>query len=286
MLNYYVYKTSFSGNVIFGQDGWLFYSDKNDGDKGLLKEHELEEIENNLLEAQYIFEEQGIEFVVFIAPNKERVYHQKMPEYYGSPAEDYAVKQLVDYLQINTDIKVVYPVEELCKAAEELGDNAVIYHKTDTHWNELGAYIGVRELMEVLSIEWPDYKAYELKIIEVQDTAGDLAGMLQLTNAGLDVGNTYHIQDLSSEFEVIANDFWKGYIYRSAEADPRRIFVLRDSFGTAMAELIGSQFTESVLWHRKTYEQSYVDEFKPDVFVLESVERYAVQQLKEFEFYK
>ena len=53
--------------------------------------------------------------------------------------------QIVEYLKTNTDIRVVYPYEELMRFKEKYPDEPLYYH-LDTHWNELGAYIGAKAL--------------------------------------------------------------------------------------------------------------------------------------------
>ena len=88
-----------------GKDGWLFYNNQNDGDplaqykgKCLFSNEELELIADNLSVTQVNLAKEGREFVLFIAPNKERVYSEYMPEYYGEPAEIYAALQVITYL--------------------------------------------------------------------------------------------------------------------------------------------------------------------------------------------
>ena len=56
--------------------------------------------------------------------------------------DDYTcVDRLVDYLKENTDIRIVYPKQELLKVKEENPD-ILLYRKLDTHWNNVGGYIG------------------------------------------------------------------------------------------------------------------------------------------------
>ena len=53
----------------------------------------------------------------------------------------------------NTDLRVVYPYEELIESKDKLDNN--IYYLTDTHWNFVGGYIGSVELLKELGIDMP-----------------------------------------------------------------------------------------------------------------------------------
>ena len=81
--------------VAFGKDGWFFHNNVNDGDpiatyrgEDTLTTDELRQIVSNLRRTRDNLKAQGIEFALFIAPNKERVYSEYMPDRYGAPAEN------------------------------------------------------------------------------------------------------------------------------------------------------------------------------------------------------
>ena len=71
------------------------------------------------------------------------------------------------------------------------------------------------------------------------------------------------------------------FSYKAVDADPRKIYVIRDSFSTAIAPYIGSQFSETYLRHKSTYSYEELETLDPDVVVYEVVERY-VSKLAEF----
>lgn len=288
-IDYFIFHSSQSDCVIVGKDNWLFYADKDDGDpisniKGrkLLTEEQLEAIGYNMVITRDRLAEQGIEFVIFIAPNKERVYSGQLPYGYGAPAAEYPVQQIVNFLRDNTDIKIVYPVNEIVEAANTLGPDTLVYHKTDTHWNQLGGYIGTRELLSALNIELPGYDAPEITLTHIEDSAGDLADMLNLKD-WVDTGDAITVSGYETHnYATLENDFYTNYRYKDENADPRKIMVLRDSFGSNMADVIGTQFSESILVHVNTFANEMIAEEMPDIFVLETVERYAASQLMDF----
>ena len=233
-------------------------------------------IAQNCTRVKEYLAKQGIEFIVFIAPNKERIYAENMPDKYGEPAEMYATLQLVEYLRQNTDVAVVYPYEELMEAKHRL--KFPIYYETDTHWNAIGGYIGAAALMKELGITMPDIS--ELMVVESETVGGDLASMLNMNEqlkqhsyviSGYDM---HHAVNIQSDFDTV-------YRYLAFDADPRKIYFCRDSFATSMADYIGSQFSESYFKHTNIFSTTDLFMQKPDIFVLEAAERYAVYQLQD-----
>lgn len=280
-VEYFVFRDSPNASaVIVGDDNWLFYSSVQDGDpiscyKGhqLLSEEQLQQIAFNMQQTDAYMTAQGIEFVLFIAPNKERMYSEMMPDYYGEPSDIYPALQVVQYLQENTDIRVVYPYEELMEAKRN-NPKIDLYYKTDTHWNAAGGYVGSRSLLDELGIKLPDLE--KLYLQPVIDTAHcDLAKMISMHEYLEDQGIDYEIEGYDKH-DFIADKWDKRteVICHSREANPRKLFVSRDSFGTAMLEVLGSQFEQSYMVYRDVYSPEMLEEQEPDIFVFEVVERY------------
>ena len=286
-LDYFVFKKSSNKQVIAGKEHWLFYTGENDEDTiadyqgtNLLSEKDLKKTAENCTRQRDYVSSLGKEFVIFIAPNKERMYHEFMPAQYGDPSETYRALQIYSYLKDHTDLRVVYPYDDLIKAKETLSEN--IYYKTDTHWNAIGGYVGAAELLEELGIDMPAVDDPKLRIKGIDETAGDLADMLGLGE---------RLRTYDREYEVTGYDrhhckkikwsFRKMGHFRAVGADPRTIYMLRDSFATHMAPYIGSQFKESFLRNRATYTFQDLIKRNPDVVVYEVVER-RVGSLKDF----
>lgn len=288
-MKYYLFGSSSSQKVAVGKDGWLFYIDEKDKDplgcyKGtnLLDKEQLERIAKNLILSRDNLKREGIDLLVFIVPNREHIYDEYMPWYYGEKGENYAALQIYQYIRSNTDIDIIYPYEELKQTAESLGNKMSLYHKTDTHWNELGAYVGVRRLLEQLDIAMLPYDDENITIKKEKDVPGDMAKFLNLSTV-IDPGWTYFPCGYQKGALIEEEYDLPTYIrYRAENADGRKVFINRDSFGTAMAEIVGSQFESSVMVYRGIYTNDMVAEEKPDIYILEMVERYAPGVLLEF----
>jgi len=284
-IDYYVFKRSIDSNVIIGKQGWLFYFNNEDGyskddylGENLFTDEDLKNIVENCTAFQETLEKQGREFVLFIAPNKERIYSEYMPDKYGKPATMYRTLQVVQYLRKNTDIKVVYPYEELMQAKEKLSED--LYYKTDTHWNQIGGYIGACALLKELGINMPDINGKGMEIKETGLLEGDLADMLGRDDKNLDYlveGYERHsVDNLQWDFKTIIQ-------YQSNGLDARKLFVIRDSFCSNMAEYIGSQFLSAYMIHNLKYSYDDLIVHNPDIVVYETVERY-LSGLKNFQW--
>lgn len=279
MIDLEVFRKSSNPVVAIGSDNWLFYDAYSDGDpmghyrgEYLLSEEELEQIAQNCIKNRDILAADSTEFVIMIIPNKERVYFEYLPSKYGKPAPDYRTLQVVNYLKENTDLRVIYVYEDLMQARQELKED--IYYRTDTHWNDLGAYVGTTALMKELGVSLPDITSEKVHIIEQEPEGGDLAGMINLVKELGKYDHKYQVEGF--EDHNVINEEWdfnQMFRYRAQDADPRKLYVNRDSFGTAMAPYIAAGFNESCMRHRNTYTyQDYLAE-DPDIYVFETVER-------------
>lgn len=290
ILEYYVFNNSNNNNVIIGKDGWLFYKESEESSsmecyKGtnLFTEEELQQMLNNLIVTRDNLAKKGCEFVLFIPSNKERIYAEYVPDYYGEPAIEYATLQVVDYIKENSDIRVVYPYEIMLEVKESLGEEVLLYHKTDTHWNELGGYVGSAELLKELGIDIPTLEDKNISITEKNDVPGDLADLLNLGES-IDSGKTYEVVGYDmSDVEVIKMDTSKEIIHKSKGKDPRRMFLIRDSFGIAMINPIASQFNYSYTMPIFHVTDELIEKQEPDIVVLEVLERY-IKRLLTFSY--
>ncbi len=277
LLDLYVFhEKSINDKVVVGREDWLFYSAESDIDdyKGtnLFNENQLEQIADNLRTTQAFLADRDIAFFLFIAPNKETVYgDQYLPSYYKK-GELTRAGQLVEYLRQNTDIRVVYPVEEM----RAYRDRWSLYWHYDTHWNAAGGYIGARQLLAQMGISVPPPE--ELTFTEDDFSGYDLARMMNLQEyyeKKKPKDMNYIVTGYNgNNLQAISIDDATALVYHSDSPDERRLFVVRDSFGGGMAPALVSSFRDSYLAHwNGFFEQSMVDEQDPDVFVLEIVER-------------
>lgn len=199
-----------SSDVISGKNGWLFYQGEggisiNDFQaKTLYTEKQLKKILKNVTELQEWCDDNGMEFVLMLMPNKEHIYREYMPDGIEEVHEEKNIDLVVDYIRENSDIKVVYPKEELLKAKEKYD----VYYKYDTHWNDLGAYEGYKALMGSLNITPVSFENIETREYD----SGDLANMAMLS--GLTKAYTESFITYDDEVETLYEDNKGNNTYR------------------------------------------------------------------------
>jgi alginate O-acetyltransferase complex protein AlgJ len=176
-----------SQRVVIGSDGWLFLPAWNDENfmafRGLnpLSEHELDRWQS-LLERRYrFFTSRGMKFFVVIPPDKQTIYPEFLPESLGHRYGPSRLDQLIERLrQTHSPVKII----DLRPALLDAKRHEQVYLKTDTHWNDQGAYVGYRTLLAEIRKQLPDYslpvQSLSSYIQEKVTYSGDLAAMLDL----------------------------------------------------------------------------------------------------------
>lgn len=256
-----------NNNVIYGKDDWLFYSGDNSMYQytgiNLPTENELAEISQKVQKVGNYFKSQGKEFLLFIAPNKEEIYSEYMPDAIKINSKIKRLDMIADYIKNHTDVKIVYPRQELLNA-KSMGQ---LYCKYDTHWNQLGAYIGASAIFEALNIDYdknPAYASYEA-------VGGDMFTMIAETPKA----DTYYNVNYKPEiaFSVSVN------ITSDANTGKTLVY-FGDSYRNAMAGYLGKEFDSAYLNHFNTYnrENLHSSEFESATTVIfECVGRYEGQ---------
>jgi len=184
--NYTIYKvfnkTLVTNRVIAGKDGFLFLGNRSgkiiDKLNGKYRPS-LESIDSwtdKLKNLQAWYENRGIKFVIVIAPNKHVVYKENLPnwlQYNGQIITDDIVEfankkniHMLDLRQILIHNKILY--------------SDLLYYKTDTHWNRLGASIAYKETIRYLnSVYNTNYKTTRYTLDYKMTGGKDLAKLLK-----------------------------------------------------------------------------------------------------------
>jgi hypothetical protein len=260
--------------LFMGKDGWIFYrgndSMRNYQNIVLFSDKELKVIASYLQNINDWAQINGKKFYYLIAPDKHRIYGEYYPDYIMKRALDKDGKtvQLINYLRTHTSVNVIYPYDILYEHKKD----GLLYWKTDTHWNELGAYWGYRALMESID---KDFNIEPLIYQEMKDSykyRGDLSNMY----AGFlkDDGTIYSIPDYKKEYTSNSNDPEASDILLENKTKNTRMMIFGDSFVVSMVPYLGASF-EKVYLSRREIRQSYAKFIKEnvDIIVIEMVER-------------
>ena len=103
-LDLFAFRDSSNENVLIGKDGWLFFTggtnpvEQSTGQR-LLSEDDLEKIAGQLTLVQRWVQSRGEKFIFFLAPNKETIYREKLPESETVVTDETEAFQLINYLK-------------------------------------------------------------------------------------------------------------------------------------------------------------------------------------------
>lgn len=281
----FVFKNIISGGVLLGKAKWLFYqyydlTEKYIGiEKYNFTEKELEKAKNNLIHFRDELKKKNIDFIFMVCPDKQFIYSEYMPDYIKRKSIKSGTDIFVEYIKNNTDIKVVYPKEELLKYK----DKYQLYYKYDTHWNSLGAYIGYTELTRILNIDNKSIESF--KILEFDSSSVDRTLNVFYNNISkiLSLNNIKYFRDdiiyiLEDYKYTITNitDDWSSSRISNYNLDNFKnninILIIKDSYSFEMMDYIITTFKQSEFIHERYFENKDIKKYKPNIVVFESVE--------------
>ena len=283
-VNNYIIGKLENSRAMKGKDGFLFY--KGDGsvanyqNRFLFTEAELEKIRNNIIKRRKILAEQGIQYYVMIAPDKNRVYGENYPDdYIIKYAEQGRAEQLVEYLK-NNGIDIVYPLNTILEAKKE----GAVYFRLDTHWNNYAAFLGYTEMMQEIAENNPDVKSLTFNDFvkeSVPEKSGDLLKMLNIKVEEVEIPENKVLslkKKTKYNYTYLRNEDKKGVeIVNKNPLNNLRLLMLRDSFTNAMVPYFSETFSEAkYIWdHNFNANYEAICTYKPDIVIHEIVERYA-----------
>jgi hypothetical protein len=241
---------SSSPKVVLGRDGWLFYG------------------------------------VVVVAPNKSTIYPEFMPAALNRVNPRSRLDQLMDHLGKHSNLTVIDLRSPLLEAKER----RQVYYRTDTHWNNQGAYSGYEQIMNIIARSLPRIKTMprtDFQEVAVLLPGRDLAAMLGL-------------EDVYQEnfVELVHVGPWKArqveggipgegprvlgikprHAFEHPDAGLPREVMFRDSFASWLIPFLSEHFSRIVFSWEYSFDRGLVEREHPDVVIQEMVERTLINE--------
>lgn len=165
-----VFHESSSEDVVLGKDGWLFYEDTVDDylRRDTLSQRQVQGVARTLFLMQQYAEERGVKFVFTVAPNKNSLYPEYMPNVGNASGQEKNLSMLEGAME---DLGVRYANLE-----EAFEGQPVLYYRMDSHWNSLGAALAFRTIADELQLSV--YPWFEESCRKEKNHLGDLYEML------------------------------------------------------------------------------------------------------------
>ncbi len=287
IFDYEVFHSTTSKNVMIGKDGWLFYVGHQSGEEdpmadyygtNLMSEEQLQTAAANLIAARDRMEERGGEFLVVISPSKMTACKEYVPDRYGKMADYKRMQQVVEYLRANTDLRIVWTYESV-SAYHEAHPDTQLFYKFDTHWNNLGSYVAASQVLEEgFGFDpFPPLETQDIFLTETQPF--DLSRMLMLGSYLNEKDDVYTINPNGYTTHFITQEMNEDltllhYTVPDQTADPRKVLMVSDSFGTGIAPFIAQAFNELNFNFYYHYDPAVLEREAPDVLIYEVTERY------------
>lgn len=232
--------------VISGQSNWLYLNENNiayyQGTNKISTTSEMKKHVAPYVKLKKMCDKVGKNLVILICPEKEEIY----PEYMPTMKIDDEVEVPIDireYLKENTDIKYIYPKEELLSYKK----NYLLYKKYDSHWNSVGGYLAANEIKKALGLEIIPLR--DLKIKKVPTLDADLAFYGNTSIESLPMTFKYEFEDYKLDHKterVFAKNeaTLDSFTTHCEQGFDRKLFLLGDSFREAMEEFLIKDFNE------------------------------------------
>ena len=272
--------SSASPDVIVGKDGWLFYA--GDGaaeDMASAVPFTLDELETwrtTLEHTRDWMEAHGIAYLFVLAPDKHAVYPEHLPASIHRVGAETRTDALVDYLREHSTV----PVLDLRGVLTAAKEKERLYHRTDTHWNDRGAFTASQAIWQRLTPRFGapvrERDAFADQAVTVPGF--DLAGML-----GVAGGVT------ESDLRLVPRVPLRARIVEPAHPDTRlmdarlvtehpdrtlpRAVMFRDSFGSALVPFLSEHFSRAVYLWQYNVDPDVVLRERPQVVIQEWVGR-------------
>jgi SGNH hydrolase-like domain, acetyltransferase AlgX len=279
-------------SVFIGKEGWLFM-DKKNNDPGTIdcfrsispfNQNELAQWRKVLEQRYYYLTARGIHYLFIIAPNKNTIYPEFMPDHIHKVHKQSRMDQLLNYLKAHSNVPVLDTRPVLIAAKK----NYKVYSQTDTHWNDYGAFNVNGEIINYIK-RFPAFKdARPLPITDfnikmVNRSGGDLAEKLALQKEVLReekiIINPLFKQKFDGDkMDRLSRFVRQGYT-ENKEATLPNILMVHDSFYKKLKPFLSAQFSRIVYiwdWDMNFY-PSVIEREKPKLVIDEMAERFLMQ---------
>jgi len=272
--------------VQVGKNDWLFTSRDEyilDTSTPYTKE-QLDSVIINLKIITKYFDIRNIKYYFAMIPVKERIYPEYMPADLRYRMEFSKAAQLNAELLKHPDIRAI-DVKNVLIEGKKVRPT---FYSADTHWNEYGAFLGYRKIMERVRMDFPQIKPFEISDYTIDSVMTD-AGDLQLLMGFRDELQyiRYHLKsnDIPSPIIIDSTAFETQNSRYSIREMPEpvnglRLFLIRDSFSQYMRIFITPNFDRTVLGWIPIVPVAKVMQEKPHLVIHEILEHFVVYTLQ------
>ena len=270
-------------NAVTGKSGWLIFTGDLSSDDYQniipLSENKLEQFQKNLDSLAIRYKERGITLLVVIAPNKNTIYPEYVPDEIPVLNEESRLDQLLHYMDKYGNTKILDLRPSLVVAKK----NSFVYYRTDTHWNSYGAFVAYQQIVSALSVSYPEMQPLGMSnytINAIHNRRLDLSNMINTSLIMEDIIRlepNFESEVLLRSVPIRAN-IQRDMNFSSNLEHPEypTAIIFHDSFAESIMPFLQEHFSQAIFVPHATpvFDLGWVDEQKPDIVIIEFTERY------------
>ncbi|MDD6645520.1 MAG: hypothetical protein PUE67_05630 [Oscillospiraceae bacterium] len=233
-----IFDTSNLNSVVVGKNNWLYYSSTLDNYLGrnLMSSRDIFNTRHNLEITQEYLNGNNIDFLFTVAPNKNTLYPENMPYYYGK--KESTDSNINNFTLSLKDSKLNY-----CDLVATLKDfDEVLYLQQDSHWNNKGALIAYNKILDSLDKVHNNYENATAK--RTKNFYGDLGKMLYPSTQKPEYNYEYDI-DESYSYVTPTKSVEDPIIATQNNGASGRLYMYRDSFGNALLPYFANAYNSA-----------------------------------------
>lgn len=280
-----LFNESPDSRAITGKENWLYFDNLNSLldaiGRAKLDQELIDKGVESFADNWKKLKKRNIEYLVVIAGDKSTIYPEYLPGYLkpkGPHRIDLFIEALIKKYP-NFPIIDLRPILLDAKSKEDVP----LYHKTDTHWNLRGSYIGYEAIMKKLNIK----HFLRSDFIEKNDSffRGDISEMMhsKAKNINHQLVPKFKLQSQSISWRQSKDNSFHNFVKsKNKNVNLPRIFAFKDSFFANLRALISEHFSYGFYANEFhcNIDMKVVDEYKPDVFIQQFWEGRIEQVLK------
>ncbi len=275
--------SSIPDRLIVGKDNWLFLGP--DFDRVLYDYLNMHLPDSNQLHAysrryenrRKYLRKRYIEYLIAYFPNKHSIYHEYMPFNIALAQLDTIsrIELIWQQLKLNSNLLNVDLKDDFLLAKM----NSKLYHKNDSHWTDIGAFIAYTKMMNTLSasLSLNSLQLSEFSIKNKGSHGYDLVNFftkntLELVPTLIPKHNCSNYSKKVQKNKITKNRRNVIILKNDDPLNCQKIVVFRDSYFEALIPFFASTFSETILvWGN--FSTPVVNTYKPDIVIEANVER-------------
>ncbi len=267
--------------AFIGKSGWM-YAIKDEMDlyygETLADSSQLEHYVKIIEHRSRVLDSINCQYYLAIVPIKTSIYPEYLPFSKSKPGQPTLTDQLVDTISQISDLNLI----DLRQSLLEKKLENRLFHKTDNHWNQLGAFYAYEAIMKALKADFPQLQAHSIDeyTIDTLETDGklltNLLGIVNEINEN-DIRCTPVFEKSSIRGEEQGYPVPSYFPYKKkyeqvfhVPGKELKLLVIRDSFGNDIIPYMNEHFQKSVFifdgW-RHRLNREVLETEQPDIYI-------------------